>query len=53
MGHRMEIYVSAENAQAVIDIARSFNIDARIVGRVEDSDSNKLTIKSEFGVFEY
>lgn len=53
MGHRMEIYVSAENAQAVIDIARSFDIDARIVGRVEDSDSNKLTIKSEFGVFEY
>lgn len=53
MGHRMEIYVSAENAQAVIDIARSFNIDARIVGCVEDSDSNKLTIKSEFGVFEY
>ena len=53
MGHRMEIYVSAENAQAVIDIARSFDIDARIIGRVEDSDSNKLTIKSEFGVFEY
>lgn len=53
MGHRMEIYLSPEDAQAVIDIAASFGIDARIVGRVEDADTNKLTILSEYGEFEY
>lgn len=53
MGHRMEIYVDEENAQRIIEISKSFNIDAQIVGRVEDSESNKLTIKSEYGVFEY
>ncbi len=53
MGHRMEIYVKPEVAQRVIDIAQSFNIDARIIGRVEEADTNKLTIKSETGVFEY
>lgn len=53
MGHRMEIYLDEKNAQKVIDIARSFNIDAQIVGRVEDSDHNHLTIKSPMGVFEY
>lgn len=53
MGHRMEIYVSPEDAQAVIDVAQSYGIDARIVGRVEDAEANKLTIKSEYGTFEY
>ena len=53
MGHRMEIYVDADKAQRIIEISKSFNIDAQIVGRVEDSESNKLTIKSEYGVFEY
>ncbi len=53
MGHRMEVYVSPEDAQTVIDVAKSFDIDARIVGRVEDAPANKLTIKSEFGTFEY
>lgn len=53
MGHRMEIYVAPENAQAVIDIAASFNIEGRIVGRVEDAATNKLTIISENGTFEY
>ena len=53
MGHRMEIYVSPEDAQAVMDVAQSFNIDARIVGHVEDAESNHLTIKSEAGTFEY
>ncbi|WP_302607078.1 AIR synthase related protein [uncultured Duncaniella sp.] len=53
MGHRMEIYVAPEHAQEVIDIARSFNIDARIVGRVEDAQSNRLTITTEAGTFEY
>lgn len=53
MGHRMEIYVTPEHAQEVIDISRSFNIDARIVGRVEDAQSNRLTITTEAGTFEY
>jgi phosphoribosylformylglycinamidine cyclo-ligase len=53
MGHRMEIYVDSKDAQAVIDISKSFNIDAQIIGRVEDAPSNKLTIISEAGTFEY
>jgi phosphoribosylformylglycinamidine cyclo-ligase len=52
-GHRMELYVSAEIAQDIIAISKSFNVDAQIVGRVEASATKKLTIKSEFGVFEY
>ena len=52
-GHRMEIYVPAEVAQDIIEISKSFNIDAQIVGRVEKSDSKKLTITSEYGTFEY
>ncbi len=53
MGHRMEIYLSAEHAEEIIAISKSFNVDAKIVGRVEDSNKKKLTIKSEFGTFEY
>lgn len=53
MGHRLEVYVAPENAKAVIDIAKSFNIDAQVIGHVEDADANRLTISSEFGVFEY
>lgn len=53
MGHRMEIYLAPEYAQKVIEISRSFGIDAQIVGRVEDAESNRLTIESEFGTFEY
>jgi phosphoribosylformylglycinamidine cyclo-ligase len=52
-GHRMEIYVPAEIAQDIIEISKSFNIDAQIVGRVEASDNKKLTIVSEYGTFEY
>jgi phosphoribosylformylglycinamidine cyclo-ligase len=52
-GHRMELYVSAEIAQDIIAISKSFNVDAQIVGRVEASETKKLTITSEFGVFEY
>ena len=52
-GHRMEIYVPAEVAQDIITISNSFNIEAQIVGRVETSDKKKLTIKSEYGTFEY
>ena len=52
-GHRMELYVPKEVAEDIIAISKSFNIDAQIVGRVEASESKKLTITSEFGVFEY
>jgi phosphoribosylformylglycinamidine cyclo-ligase len=52
-GHRMEMYVPAEIAQDIIEISKSFNIDAQIVGRVEASDNKKLTIVSEYGTFEY
>lgn len=53
MGHRMEIYLDVANAQRVIDIAAQFGIEGRIIGRVEDAERNHLTIKSEYGVFEY
>ena len=52
-GHRMELYVPESLAQEIIDISKSFNVDAQIVGRVEASDSKKLTIISEYGTFEY
>lgn len=53
MGHRMEIYVAPEHAQAIIDTAAQFGIEARIVGRVEEAASNRLTIISDKGTFEY
>lgn len=52
-GHRMELYVPREIAQDIIEISKSFGVDAQIVGRVEASENKKLTIKSEFGTFEY
>ena len=53
MGHRFEFYVPAHAAQSIIDIAASFGVDARVVGRVEEDTRKHLTIKSEWGVFEY
>ena len=52
-GHRMELYVSPEVAKEIISISESFDVAAKIVGRVESSDSKKLTVTSEYGVFEY
>jgi phosphoribosylformylglycinamidine cyclo-ligase len=52
-GHRMELYVSPETANDIIEISKSFNVDAKIIGRVETSKTKKLTIKSEYGTFEY
>ena len=52
MGHRMEIYVSSEDAERVISISKSFNIEAQVVGHIEEGCKG-LTIKSEYGVFEY
>ncbi len=53
MGHRLEVYLSPEHAQRVIEIAQSFNIEAQIVGRVEKHAGKQVTIKSEFGEFVY
>ena len=53
MGHRMELYVPQEIADDIISISKSFNVDAKIVGKVETSVSKKLTIQSEFGEFHY
>ena len=52
-GHRFEVYLPKEYAQHVIDISKSFGIDAQIIGRIEPSDHTHLTIHSEYGVFEY
>ena len=52
MGHRMEIYVNPEDAQRIIDISKSFNIGAQVVGHIEEGPRS-LTIKSEYGTFEY
>jgi len=52
-GHRMEIYVPKEIANDIIEISKSFNVDAQIVGRVELSNEKKLTITSEYGEFVY
>jgi phosphoribosylformylglycinamidine cyclo-ligase len=53
MGHRMEIYIDAQHAEEIISIAKSFNVEAKIIGRVENSSTKKVTVKSEFGTFEY
>ena len=52
MGHRLEVYLAPEDAERVIAISKSFNIDAQIVGHIEEGKKS-LTIKSEFGTFEY
>lgn len=52
-GHRLEMYVNAEIASDLIEISKSFNIEAQIIGRVEESQKKKLTIKSAYGTFEY
>ncbi|MBO4611787.1 MAG: phosphoribosylformylglycinamidine cyclo-ligase [Bacteroidaceae bacterium] len=52
MGHRLEVYLAPEYAEKVIEISRSFNIDAQIIGHIEEGKKS-LTIQSEFGTFEY
>ena len=52
-GHRLELYVAKEVADSLIAIASKFNVEAQIIGRVEASSEKKLTIKSEYGTFEY
>lgn len=53
MGHRMELYVPGEIANDLIQIAKSFEVDAQIIGQVEASESTRLTISGEYGNFEY
>ena len=53
MGHRMELYVEESDAQQIIDISKSFNIEAQIIGRVEASEQKLVTIRSEHGEFVY
>lgn len=53
MGHRLEVYLDKADADKVIEISKSFGIDAQIIGRIEASDHTHLTINSEFGTFKY
>ena len=53
MGHRLEIYTDKVSANQMIEIAKTFNIDAQIVGKVEASSSNELTISGDFGTLQY
>jgi phosphoribosylformylglycinamidine cyclo-ligase len=53
MGHRLEVYLPKEHADKVIEISKSFGIEAQIVGYCEASDKKELVIESEFGRFEY
>ena len=53
MGHRMELYVPQAIADSIIEISKSFNVDAQIVGRVEANEGKKLTIRSPYGEFVY
>jgi len=53
MGHRLEIYTDKISAQNIIDICNSYDLEAKIIGRVENSKSNKLSIIGEKGTFEY
>ena len=53
MGHRLEFYLKEKDAQKIIDIARAFDIDAQIVGYVEEAEGEKVRVESPFGVFDY
>jgi phosphoribosylformylglycinamidine cyclo-ligase len=53
MGHRFEIYTHSEVAGEIIEISKSFNIDAQIVGRVEAFEGKKLTVLTDKGIYEY
>lgn len=52
-GHRMELYINPEIAEDIIAISKSYNVNAQVIGRVEASNTKRLTISSEYGTFEY
>ena len=53
MGHRMELYLPEKYADRVIEISRSFNVDAQMIGHVEESEKRELIIESETGEYRY
>ena len=53
MGHRMEIYVSPKHAEPIMEIARKYGIEARIVGRVEAANGEHVTVNSPYGTYQY
>ncbi len=53
MGHRMELYVKPDSAKKIIEISKSFGVDAKVIGRVESSKEKKLTISTENGIYNY
>ena len=53
MGHRLEFYLNKEDASTILDIAKSFNIDAQIVGYVEEAEGEHVRVDSPFGTFDY
>ncbi|MDE0471473.1 MAG: AIR synthase-related protein [Ekhidna sp.] len=53
MGHRMEVYASEKSADKLVEISKSFNVQAQIIGRVEPSDKKELIIRSPYGLFKY
>lgn len=53
MGHRMEIYTDEQTAKGIIDISRSFNVDAQIIGHCEEMEGHQVTVKSENGTYTY
>jgi phosphoribosylformylglycinamidine cyclo-ligase len=53
MGHRMELYVAPQQADALIQVAESYGIAARVVGRVEEAPGATVTVRSNYGEFQY
>jgi phosphoribosylformylglycinamidine cyclo-ligase len=53
MGHRFEIYIKPDIADEIINISKQFNVDAKVIGRVEESDQDEMTISGEMGRFTY
>ena len=53
MGHRMELYVKPDSAKKIIEISKSFGVDAKVIGRVESSKEKKLTISTENWIYNY
>jgi phosphoribosylformylglycinamidine cyclo-ligase len=53
MGHRMEIYTDEKTAEGIIGISKSFNVDAKIIGHVEENQGRKVTVTTEMGTFVY
>ncbi len=53
MGHRMEIYMAEKFAQQIIDISSHFNIEAKVIGRVESANQKQVTLRSALGEFNY